>query len=122
MARYIDADKLNKDLTDMARYQPIHKQSTILGVVSTIKNFPTTDVVPRVYVERLEQDVTRLAQEKDDLIKNYAECMKDYAREIFEEIERNISVMETPYQKIPCLPYGFIDLLKKKHTEGNNGN
>ena len=39
-------------------------------------------------VEKLEQDVTRLVQEKDNLIKNYAECMKYYAREIFEEISQ----------------------------------
>lgn len=38
MGRYIDADKLCKDLTDMARYQEPYKQSTILGVVSTIEN------------------------------------------------------------------------------------
>ena len=41
-------------------------------------------------VEKLEQDVTRLVQEKDALIKNYAECMKDNAREIFEKIEDEI--------------------------------
>ena len=37
------------------------------------------------------------------------------AEEIFEEIERNIYVIETPYQKIPCLPYGYIAELKKKY-------
>ena len=45
MARYIDADKLCKGLEEMARLQPPFKQSTILGVVSTIKNTPTADVV-----------------------------------------------------------------------------
>lgn len=40
----------------------------------------TANVVPKSEVERLEA-------EKDALIKNYAECMKDYAREIFEGIE-----------------------------------
>lgn len=52
MARYIDAEKLCKDLMDMARYQPIDKQSTIVGIVSTIKHFPTADVVPRAEVAR----------------------------------------------------------------------
>ena len=45
MARYIDADKLCERLTELARYQDPHKQSTILGVVDTIKNTPTADVV-----------------------------------------------------------------------------
>lgn len=45
MSRYIDADKLCKGLKDMAKYQEPYKQSTILGVVSTIENAPTADVV-----------------------------------------------------------------------------
>ena len=45
MSRYIDADKLCKNLTEMARYQEPYKQSTILGVVSTIENTPTANVV-----------------------------------------------------------------------------
>ena len=45
MSRYIDADKLSKNLTDMAKYQEPYKQSTILGVVSTIENTKTADVV-----------------------------------------------------------------------------
>ena len=45
MSRYIDADKLCKGLTEMAKYQEPYKQSTILGVVSTIQNTRTADVV-----------------------------------------------------------------------------
>lgn len=45
MARYIDADKLCENLKTMAKYQEHYKQSTILGVVSTIENTPTADVV-----------------------------------------------------------------------------
>lgn len=45
MSRYIDADKLCEGLKDMAKYQEPYKQSTILGVVSTIENTPTADVV-----------------------------------------------------------------------------
>lgn len=52
MARYIDADKLCKELTDMARYQDPYKQSTILGVVGTIKNTRTANVAPRAEVAR----------------------------------------------------------------------
>lgn len=45
MSRYIDADKLCKNLTEMAKYQEPYKQSTILGVVSTIENTRAADVV-----------------------------------------------------------------------------
>ena len=45
MSRYIDADKLCKGLKDMAKYQEPYKQSTILGVVSTIENTPIANVV-----------------------------------------------------------------------------
>lgn len=112
---------------------------------------PTADVVPKSEVEKLVQDGTRLGQEnetlkdnnehlavileetkaeveklqaeKDALIKNYAECMKDYASEIFAEIETllalNILVGDVFTGK-----YFDADLendiaeLKKKYTEG----
>ena len=45
MAKYIDSDKLCKGLKEMASVQCPDKQNTILGVVSTIKNTPTADVV-----------------------------------------------------------------------------
>ena len=45
MSRYIDADKLCEGLKHMAKYQEPYKQSTILGVVSTIENTPSADVV-----------------------------------------------------------------------------
>lgn len=51
MSRYIDADKLCKGLTEMAKYQEPYKQSTILGVVSTIENTRTADVVEVMHGE-----------------------------------------------------------------------
>jgi hypothetical protein len=50
MPRYIDAEKLCKALGDMAFYQNPYKQSTILGVVESIEQFPTADVAPRAEV------------------------------------------------------------------------
>lgn len=44
--RLIDADKLVENLELMAKYQPEHKQSTILGVCATIKAAPTIDAEP----------------------------------------------------------------------------
>ena len=52
MARYIDADKLCEGLKGMASVQEPYKQNTILGVVSTIENFPPADVAPRAEVAR----------------------------------------------------------------------
>jgi hypothetical protein len=52
MARYIDADAVCEALKSMASVQLPDKQSTILGVVSSIENFPTADVAPRAEVAR----------------------------------------------------------------------
>jgi hypothetical protein len=41
----------------MARYQMRDKQSTILGVVSTIENYPTADVVPRAEVDKIFAEI-----------------------------------------------------------------
>ena len=63
-------------------------------------------------VAKLEQDVTRLVQEKNALINNYAEGMKDYAREIFEDLKRCK----------PVMAYDELIALKKKYLgENNNG-
>ena len=45
MARYIDGERLCRGLKDMASVQYPDKQKAILGVVSTIENIPTADVV-----------------------------------------------------------------------------
>lgn len=57
MARYIDADKLCNGLKGMAIVQPPDKQSTILGVVSTIENMPTADVVPKSEVAKIFEEI-----------------------------------------------------------------
>ena len=53
--------------------------------VACLKCLPSANVV-------LKSDFERLQAEHDAIIKNYAECMKDYAKEIFDELEsyRNI--------------------------------
>ena len=62
----------------------------------------------------LENRVKELEAEKDALIKNYAQCMKDYAREIFDEIDNNFIIMSL-HDKYETFPE-----LKKKYTEVNN--
>ena len=51
--------------------------------------------------------------EKDALIKNYAQCMKDYARDIFDEIGH----IGATSHNIVLNPWEFIEL-KKKYVEG----
>ena len=87
MARYIDAEKLCKALRDMAFYQNPYKQSTILGVVESIENFPTADVAPRAEV----------------------------AREIFEEIDTMIFGTIIP-DDCAIISIAKLAELKKKYT------
>ena len=67
MARYIDADKLCEALKSMASVQYPDKQSTILGVVSSIEIFPTADVVPKSEAEKLEVYIDDLNDSKEHL-------------------------------------------------------
>ena len=87
-----------------------HDQFGAVDIAAAIDELPTADVAPRAEVERLEA-------EKEAILKNYAECMKDYAREIFEEI----NAIKKEYAS------GDIDgnelyirlyHLEKKYTEG----
>ena len=129
MARYIDAEKLCKDLMDMARYQPIDKQSTIVGIVSTIKHFSTADVVPRVEVEKLHEVIfkkedlmQKIAEERNkyadelEVVKDTIEHLKaEVAREIFKDLDE---IAETD----GCVYYLYsteLTELEKKYTEGH---
>ena len=51
---YIEREALIKDFELMASVQPEYKQSTILGMVSTIKNRKASDVAPVVHGEWIE--------------------------------------------------------------------
>ena len=135
MARYIDADKLCEDLKSMASVQPPLKQSTILGVVSSIKNFPTADVVPKSEYDwvvsavdnstkeflKLHDDFQKVKREVDRLkynlkavLEEIPETKAEVAREIFEEIERMcIDTFGNFNHKV------FAEL-KKKYTEGED--
>ena len=59
MADLIDRNALVNNLELMAKYQPEHKQSTILGVCMTIKSAPTIDAVSMGVFEQVkwERDV-----------------------------------------------------------------
>lgn len=86
MPRYYDMDELAAMIRAKADTL-IEGKEAFLYVAKWLELLPAADVAPRAEV----------------------------ASEIFEEIERNIYVIETPYQKVPCLPYGFLTELKKKY-------
>ena len=64
---YKDTERICTGLKEMAEVQPPFKQSTILGVVSTIENYPAADVVPREQIQQLFTDIdTALENEAFD--------------------------------------------------------
>lgn len=94
--------------------------NNLIGVDSAYyKGDKDVDAIIEVIVaaKKLEQDVTRLAQEKDALIKNYAQCMKDYAREIFDEIENMMYKLLNDKLYIAADMMVGITELKKKYVE-----
>jgi hypothetical protein len=58
--------------------------------------------------------IMELETEKDNLIKNYAGCMKDYAKAIFDELEDNF-VFNGKLMLVSCETY---EALKKTYVEG----
>ena len=74
----------------------------------------------------LENRVKELEAEKDALIKNYAQCMKDYARDIFDDISKDSE--NWGCYCISAFKWGYVtsDVSKtlakfrKKYVEGNN--
>lgn len=106
MPRYIDADKLCEALKSMARVQYPDKQNTILGVVSSIENFPTADVVPKSEVDRLGKKYNELLELK------LANAKTEVVREIFEEIKK-IDEDTATFQEF----HTQIMILKEIYTE-----
>jgi hypothetical protein len=70
----------------------------------------SADVVPKSEVEKW-------FRECEELQGRFIELEKEVAREIFEEIERSIFGIETPYQTLHCIPEGYLAELKKKYTK-----
>ena len=67
MDKYINAIKFSESLRCMAEVQPPFKQSTILGVVSTIESYPAADVVPKEQIQQLFTEIdTALEHEAFD--------------------------------------------------------
>ena len=65
MDKYINATKICAGLKEMASVQPPLKQSTILGVVSTIENYPEADVVPRKQIQQLFKEIEEAIEDAE---------------------------------------------------------
>ncbi len=147
MKRYIDADALLTDeKLHTIPFGSGKSSGRVIIFVDEIEKLIVTDVVPKSEVEKLVQDGIRLVQEnetlkdnnehlavileetkseverlqaeKDALIKNYAECMKDYAREIFAEIESKKMFLKDCVGNMGVVVlFKDISELKKKYTE-----
>ena len=72
-----------------------------------------------VAAKKLENRVKELEAEKDALIKNYAQFMRDYAREIFTDIEKEVEIQDGLLREeyLLYLPAKIVEL-RKKYVEG----
>ena len=128
MARYIDADALLSKMPDDFPYKS--------SVKRVLMQATAADVVPKSEVARLEQDVTRLVQENEDLkdsnehlavmleetkieleamrgaANSYKMHYENLASEIFEEIYKDC------FDQFGYIDYAALAELKKKYTEG----
>lgn len=88
MARYIDADKLNKKKKYQFQTQgmPFPKSEWFIKV-DDLFNIPTADVVPKSEVETLRQDIERIIDEGEYWQGKYLVAKQEVARELFEEID-----------------------------------
>lgn len=88
MARYIDANALYEKIYPLDLADKRRYAINAQVVADAINNAPTADVVPRGEVAK-----------------------------IFEEIEKSVFALETPYQILHCIPSGFIEELKEKYIQ-----
>ena len=127
MPRYIDAEALTRDLIDNRSFYPAI-------VKNAIENAPAADVVSKSEYEQIKTD-------KDNLIKFYAECMKEHTSAIFEEIRKYFaeqskdlkSMLEKSSNKsfsayiggqitmLDKFPF-WLELIQKRYEEGATNN
>ena len=132
MARYIDADKLIAHLKDEIKECEIPFGSrangksiaygTALGLKSAIsfaETLSTADVVPKSEVENsMPVDVSEALKQRA-----VEKAKAEVAREIFEDTENNYAdFLFDGYRNIIVLTEKDFAELKKKYTEGDDGN
>ena len=62
---YKDTECICAGLKEMASVQPPLKQSTILGVVSTIENYPEADVISKKELQRLFKEIEEAVKDAE---------------------------------------------------------
>lgn len=134
MARYIDADKLNRKKKHSFQVQglPFPKSEWFIKA-DDLFHAPTADVAPRAEVERLrkELEIAEIFINNRDIElqsmrgaansykMRYKNAKAEVAMEIFEEIENSISPMlglEDDKEYVAILATTFAEL-KNKYTE-----
>lgn len=97
--------------------------NNLIGVDSAyFQGDKDVDAIVEVIVaaKKLENRVKELEAEKDALIKNYAQCMKDYARDIFDEIDKLLRQHRIEFD-MSCVDFYFEKHyagLRRKYVEG----
>ena len=107
MARYIDADELLNRLPDDLPYKA--------SVKRVLTQAPTSDVVPKSEVEKLEAYIDDLNDSKEHLCVMLDEAKAEVAREIFEEIEELISYRRCGGGVLDAALEEDLEILKERY-------
>jgi hypothetical protein len=108
ISRQAAINAIENDLLEVVFY-------TKEDAIDCLKYIPNVDCIKQCKeVELRNKKILTLEAEKDALIKNYANCMKDYAKFIFEELE---SVLVSNGNFL-MLPHATYETIKKIYTEG----
>ena len=106
MARYIDAELLKKYGFVLAKVKTDKDGEVTEFMTLQVDDAPTADVVPKSEVEEWKAEAihyqTLWCQTEIEL----DQAKQEVAREIFEEIERSIFGIVTPYQTLYCIHGG----------------
>ena len=113
MARYIDADKIDYRFTVVGADENAGYRA--VAFESDIDEIPTADVAPKSDVEIWKQNRFNLYQR----LELYKITRQEVAREIFDEIEREIDSIRGMNFAMQALD-DFLAELKKKYTEASN--
>ncbi len=114
MARYIDAEALTAEFKRLTLGEnSLIERVFADGVYAVIETFPAADVVPKSEVFLASSDAMKMLIECHGYYLTHdADVKREVAREIFEEIEREIKNHGITYAQRK------IAELKKKYTEG----
>lgn len=102
ISRQVAIQMIEDDLPEVVYYR---KEDAI----ACLDCLPSANVVSK-------SDLDRLRAEHDALIRNYAKCMKDYAKEIFDEFNKRIL---TNTSDIAGVKHRIFNELRNKYVEGN---